>query len=160
MTLDRRAVLGAAVALGGCRAGAEKAPVTLPALRSLASFPVGTCVQAVHLDDPDLQRYLRQLHIIAELRKLESFTAPIIENMPVALNITIDPYYKKGIEEGIEKGIEKGKAEGKTEATQATREEYTKRMLTKGLGITEISDLLGIDFEFVQRIAAAMNRKD
>jgi endo-1,4-beta-xylanase len=53
----RRAVLGgAALALAACqrRADAQPAPAGLPPLRSLAPFPVGTCVQAAQLDDPAL----------------------------------------------------------------------------------------------------------
>jgi len=54
--LHRRAVLGATVALAACqrRADAQPAPASLPPLRSLAAFPVGTCVQAAQLDDPVL----------------------------------------------------------------------------------------------------------
>jgi len=52
----RRAVLAGGLALAAChpRAEAEPAPKSLPPLRSLAPFPVGTCVQAAQLDDPQL----------------------------------------------------------------------------------------------------------
>ena len=52
----RRAVLAGTLALAACqrRADAEPAPASLPPLRSLAAFPVGTCVQAAQLDDPAL----------------------------------------------------------------------------------------------------------
>ena len=54
--LHRRAILGATVALAAChpRADAQPAPANLPPLRTLAPFPVGTCVQAAQLDDPQL----------------------------------------------------------------------------------------------------------
>ncbi|WP_363244866.1 endo-1,4-beta-xylanase [Phenylobacterium sp.] len=54
--LSRRAVVGGALALAGCQrpASSQVAPVHVPPLKSLASFPVGTAVQAVHLQDPVL----------------------------------------------------------------------------------------------------------
>jgi endo-1,4-beta-xylanase len=52
----RRAVLTGTLALAACqrRADAQPAPADLPPLRTLAPFPVGTCVQAAQLDDPEL----------------------------------------------------------------------------------------------------------
>ena len=58
MSLNRRAVLGSALALTACRPKAEAQVANLPPLRSLASFPVGTCVQAAHLNDPALSRLI------------------------------------------------------------------------------------------------------
>ncbi|WP_374535092.1 endo-1,4-beta-xylanase [Phenylobacterium sp.] len=47
-------MLASALALGACdrRSAAQAAPADLPPLRTLAGFPVGTCVQAAQLDDP------------------------------------------------------------------------------------------------------------
>lgn len=47
-------VLASALALGACdrKSAARAAAVDLPPLKSLAGFPVGTCVQAAQLDDP------------------------------------------------------------------------------------------------------------
>ena len=52
--LDRRAVLGSALALSACgpKAASQPAPVNAPPLKTVAPFPVGTCAQAVNLDDP------------------------------------------------------------------------------------------------------------
>ncbi len=54
--LSRRAVLGGALAVAACErsASSQVAPIRLPPLKSLAAFPVGTAVQAVHLQDPAL----------------------------------------------------------------------------------------------------------
>ena len=53
---SRRAVVGAALALAACDRApdAQAATPNLPPLKSVASFPVGSCVQAVQLDDRDL----------------------------------------------------------------------------------------------------------
>jgi endo-1,4-beta-xylanase len=54
VSLDRRALLGSALALAACdrKADAQTAPVEVPPLRSIAPFPIGTCIRAEQLDDP------------------------------------------------------------------------------------------------------------
>lgn len=54
MSLHRRALLTGALALSACnrRADAQAAPLDLPPLKSVAAFPVGSCVQAGQLADP------------------------------------------------------------------------------------------------------------
>ncbi len=56
--LDRRAVLVSALALTACRPKAQAQAIILPPLRSVAGFPVGTCVQAAHLTDPALSQLI------------------------------------------------------------------------------------------------------
>ncbi len=58
--LHRRAVIGSALALAACnRTAVAQAPaLALPPLKVAAPFPVGTCIQAVHLEDPSLVRLL------------------------------------------------------------------------------------------------------
>ncbi|WP_335582546.1 endo-1,4-beta-xylanase [Caulobacter sp. HMWF025] len=53
-TLDRRLLLGSALALSACgpKAASQPAPPPVPPLRTVAPFPIGTCAQALHLDDP------------------------------------------------------------------------------------------------------------
>ncbi len=64
MTLaSRRAFVGAALALAACGEKAQsqppgQPPVSIPPLKSLAPFPVGSCVQAGQLDDPALSGLL------------------------------------------------------------------------------------------------------
>jgi len=51
--LTRRAFVGSAAALAACGKKAEsQPPASIPPLKSVAPFPVGTCVQAGQLDDP------------------------------------------------------------------------------------------------------------
>jgi endo-1,4-beta-xylanase len=55
--LDRRTVLASTLALTACGskdAQGQSAPADLPPFKSLARFRIGTCVQALHLDDPAL----------------------------------------------------------------------------------------------------------
>ncbi len=57
---SRRGFLGSAFALGACQPAAQsQTPVAaLPPLKSIAPFPVGTAVQAAHLNDPALARLI------------------------------------------------------------------------------------------------------
>ncbi|MDP3174704.1 MAG: endo-1,4-beta-xylanase [Phenylobacterium sp.] len=54
--LSRRLVLGSAVALAACEGRAKSQPALAPpllkSLKDSATFPVGTCVQVSHLDQP------------------------------------------------------------------------------------------------------------
>ncbi|MBR7618931.1 endo-1,4-beta-xylanase [Phenylobacterium sp. 20VBR1] len=62
MRLHRRAFVGSALALAACNrtADAQTAPITIPPLKSVAPFPVGAAIQAVHLQDPTLVRLLTE----------------------------------------------------------------------------------------------------
>jgi len=58
---SRRAVLASTLALAACgprNAQGQPAPADLPPLKSLAPFRIGTCLQALHLDDPAMAALL------------------------------------------------------------------------------------------------------
>ena len=57
---SRRGFLGSAFALGACQPAAQSQTpaAALPPLKSIAPFPVGTAVQAAHLNDPALARLI------------------------------------------------------------------------------------------------------
>jgi len=52
---SRRTVLAGALALAACdrTAASAPAPAFVPPLKSAAPFPIGTCIQAAQLDQPD-----------------------------------------------------------------------------------------------------------
>lgn len=56
MTWSRRAILGSGLALAACERDAHSQPAPaagpIAPLKSLAPFPIGTCAQVSHLDDP------------------------------------------------------------------------------------------------------------
>lgn len=64
---SRRLVLASGLALAACRSEAQPAPWTgpVPALKDIASFPVGACVPSAYLDDPSwvelARRHLSQI---------------------------------------------------------------------------------------------------
>jgi endo-1,4-beta-xylanase len=53
-SLDRRAFVASGVALAACAPKARsQSPIALRPLKSVAPFPVGSCIQAAQLDDPN-----------------------------------------------------------------------------------------------------------
>jgi hypothetical protein len=52
----------------------------------------------------ELSRYLKQLAILARLRKLEALTVKITEEMPIVYDIETDYLYLQGVEKGFDKG--------------------------------------------------------
>ncbi len=63
-------------------------------------------------DDAALNKFIEQLRVLSDLRKLEEETIKTIKDMPITYNLEESYTYKlgreKGKEEGIEKGIKKG----------------------------------------------------
>ena len=55
-------------------------------------------------DKTKLQRYLRQLTVLAQLRSLREETQRQLRAMPITFDITKDSLYLQGKEEGVEKG--------------------------------------------------------
>ena len=51
--------------------------------------------------DPVIERYIKQLVVLARLRNLESVTKKQLEVMPITYDITTDGLYLEGIEKGI-----------------------------------------------------------
>lgn len=56
--LDRRTLIGAALALGACESAAQgpPVPVEIGPLRAAAPFPLGVCAQVSHIEDPEWAR--------------------------------------------------------------------------------------------------------
>lgn len=101
--------------------------------------------------------YIIMLEVLSENRDLQAqikeaermLTQIDIERMPsFALGFERGEEKRKeeGREEGMEKGMEKGREEGKAQVV---------RHLLGRLGVTEVSELLGLAPENVERIAAA-----
>ena len=59
---------------------------------------------------------------------------------------------EKGLEEGIKEGIKEGKKEGKQEGKKEEREYIIKKMFEKGMSTKDISDLLDIDIDNINKI--------
>jgi len=67
-----------------------------------------------------------------------------IESLP-SFSLGFERSEKKGVEEGLEKGVERDMEKGKAQVV--------RRLLSR-LGVAEVSELLGLSVEDVQRMAA------
>ncbi len=91
-------------------------------LTALADYPIEQAESILRLivrrlrtvcqNPSELSKYLKQLVIVARLRKIEGLTIKITEEMPITYDIETDYLYKRGIEQGIETGVERGVVQG------------------------------------------------
>jgi predicted transposase YdaD len=109
----------------------------------------------------ELSRYLKQLMILARIRKLEDLTIKIAEEMPIVYDIQTDYLFLKGIEKGIERGIERGIEKGIEQGIEKGVEkgiEKSQLLFIKSLlANTDFSDekmalLVGCKLEIVQQV--------
>ncbi len=95
-----------------------------------------------------LKKYINQLMMLSRLRKIESLTIKITEDMPIHYDFEADTLYLRG----EEKGIEKGRAE------EAARKDYAfVRSILLNKAIVPITDeqialLAGVTVAFVQKV--------
>ncbi|MBL7816020.1 MAG: Rpn family recombination-promoting nuclease/putative transposase, partial [Saprospiraceae bacterium] len=103
-----------------------------------------------------LKKYINQLMMLSRLRKIESLTIKIAEEMPIHFDYETDTLYLKGTEQGIEKG----KIEGKIEGSMEKNLEFTKNLLLNTDFTTEkIALLVGVEVEYVQKVKLDLEGK-
>ncbi len=100
-----------------------------------------------------LQRYVRQLVVMAKLRNLQHSTLQTIEKMPIEFDLESDVIYQRGKQEGIQEGIQEGKQEGKQEGRVEEKRELIIEMLRDGaLSIEKIAAYAHASVEFVKNL--------
>ena len=87
-----------------------------------------------------LKLYINQLVMLSRLRKMESLTIKITEDIPIHYDIETDSLYLKGTEKGIEKGIEK------------ERNKNVLSLWQNGIEPLMISNLLNLPIEKIETI--------
>jgi predicted transposase YdaD len=106
-----------------------------------------------------LQRYIRQLSVLSQLRNLREVTVQQIKVMEFPYDIQKDFLYREGKAEGREEGKaegrEEGKAEGREEGKAESKKQIIIRMLLSGhLTIAQIASFTGEsedDIEVLQK---------
>ncbi len=89
-----------------------------------------------------LRKYVRQLLVLARLRKLSIEVKKQLRYMPIEYDIRQDAFYQQGIAEGKAEGIAEGKAE------------MIRSLLADGtLPIEKIAQLARVPLDVVQRVA-------
>jgi predicted transposase YdaD len=116
-------------------------------------------LRSVSQNANQLSKYLKQLIIIARLRKLEELTIKIATEMPIHYDIETDYLYLQGLEKGIARGMEKGVKEGiekgiEKERLKAEHEKFTiaEKMLKAGLPAPQVAEFLNLSLDLVKQI--------
>lgn len=90
-----------------------------------------------------LQRYIRQLTVLAQLRNLRDETTKQLQTMPITFDITKDSWYLKG------------KAEGKAEeGEKVTRKLIIGLLKNTSLSVAEIAKAAEVDEKYVEKLKA------
>jgi predicted transposase YdaD len=114
----------------------------------------------------ELSRYLKQLMVLARIRKLEDLTVKITEEMPIVYDIQTDYLFLKGIEkgevQGFEKGevqgFEKGKIQGIEQGIEQGQLLFIKSLLSNtDFSNEKIAQLVGCKLETVQQVRTNSN---
>ena len=98
-------------------------------------------------DKAKLQRYIRQLTVLAQLRSLREETQKQIRTMPITFDITKDSLYIQGRKKGEEKGEERGE--------ERTKEKLIINLLkTTNLSVTAIAKAAEVSQKYVKELKA------
>lgn len=104
---------------------------------------------ATHLQ---FQKYVRQLRILARLRKLDFKIEDIMDSIDKFIDEETDYLFIKGQKKGLEKGLEKGLKKGLAKVAEA-EERFVQRLLQKtDHTVEQIADIAGVSVEFVRRV--------
>lgn len=101
----------------------------------------------------DLEKFLRQLEMLAKLRDLQDLTIKQIEKMPLTYDLETDIRFLQG--------KEKGKLEGQEAGRYEARREDIRALLKANMGTPEqIALVLNVPLSFVFDIQADITRND
>ena len=91
--------------------------------------------------------------VLSRLRKLDSITGEIAEQMPITYDIEADHLYKKGIEQGLEKGIEQGLEKG---IEQGKRAMIVNMLKSGNLTIDQIAEISQLPKDIIFEIQSKL----
>jgi len=99
------------------------------------------------------REHMTMLEILSKNRDLQAQVEEA-EHMLTEIDIESLPSFNIGFERGEEKGREEGREEGEEKGMEKAEARIVHRLLSR-LGIAEVSQLLGLAPEAVERMAAA-----
>lgn len=108
-----------------------------------------TALRENAIDTIELQKYLGQLQVLSNLRKLQSKVYQKIKAMPIKVDLSKDPMVLEFTEQAHEKGVEQGIEQGRELATIA----FVRNMLNSGeSNIERIASITNTSVDFVNKI--------
>lgn len=100
------------------------------------------------LGESDLRKYITQLEVLSNLRNLNNVVNQSIKAMPITFDIRKSAFYQEGVEAGKQEGKLEGRMEGRMEGING----IILNMYQKGIVMTQIADLTGIELAEIKRI--------
>lgn len=98
------------------------------------------------------KKYINQLRILAQLRKLNFKIDEIMESILKYINIEDDALFQKGIEKGIEKGLSQKEIEKNNDFV-------TSLLLNTDFDNKKIAQLAAVEQTFVEKVAKRLIKK-
>ena len=83
--------------------------------------------------EAELRKYVEQLNLLSQARKLDDLTNKTINNMPFLIDITENAMYKEAVRKGLEKGMQQGLEKGMQQGLEKGMKQGLKEGLQKGL---------------------------
>lgn len=127
-------------------------------------------LKRVSPDPTALKKYIAQLQMLSQLRKLDDETIKIANDMPVIIDITQNAAFKMALKQEVERGVEKARVELERNALvefeqkSIELENKTKsaviNMLKREMPIDEIAEIQGVDIDYVIKIKNELDQKE
>ena len=107
-------------------------------------------------DSRETLKFIRQLEIISNLRKLQRETINQIDTMNISYDIKEDIRYQQGREEGLTEGVEKGLEKGMERGAEKKAITGIRNMLREGFETGIIAKVLEVPQKFVLKTQKAL----
>ncbi len=108
-------------------------------------------LKRVSTNQAALRKYISQLQVFSQLRKLDNETDKIYSNMPLTINLEENAGFKRVYKKGIEKGLEKG--------ADNTYKLVITQMLKNKVDLEEIMKYTGVSKDYILEIQEELNKK-
>ncbi len=122
-----------------------------------------TTLQKKSKNKRQLQKYIFQMELLANLRALQPIISYQITNMSINYDLSKDFRFNQGIEQGISKGIEQGIEQGINQGIEKGEHDLTKTLvrtsLAEGLTIEFIAKLIKKPVTYIQEIQKELEKE-
>ena len=104
-----------------------------------------------------LSKFLKQLIVLARLRKIEDLTIKISEEMPITYDIETDYLYQRGMETGEVRGEIRGEIRGTEKERYSSKVNFVKNLLLNfDFDDAQICSMVEVDLDFIREVRAKL----
>jgi predicted transposase/invertase (TIGR01784 family) len=109
------------------------------------------------IDEIELNKYLGQLQILSNLRKLQTKVYQKIKTMPIKVDLSKDPMFIDIKEEGKKEGLQEGREQGIEQGIELATGVFVRNMLLANLlSIQQMASIANTSVDFVLEIKKEM----